>query len=97
MRWRDIGDMRRLRRRGVGVDASLVRSKAGYYRIEECKELLDAEIEQTPELAGFGGISTALNELLAPDTAERILQCKDCPGAFAIEFREPLIDLQREL
>ena len=97
VRWRDIWDMRRLRKRGVSVETALVRSKVEHCRIEEFSELLAAAIEKLPELVTSGEIAAALNEFLEPDTAERTLRSSEWLDAVAIELRELLIDLQREM
>ena len=62
LRWRDIWDMRRLRKRGVSVETALFRSKVEHCRIEEFSELLAAAIEKLPELVTSGEIAAALNE-----------------------------------
>lgn len=97
VRWRDIWDMYWLRRRGVGIDAELVLTKAANYRIENFEHRLAVAIREAPGLVRSKGIKEALGDFVPPDVAARTLRNDDWLEAVAIEIRDMLEYLQRNL
>ncbi len=97
VRWRDIWDMYWLRRRGVGIDAELVRTKAANYRIENFDHRLAVAVREAPGLVRSKGIKEALGDFVPPDAAARTLRNDDWLEAVAIEIRDMLEYLQRNL
>ncbi len=97
VRWRDIWDMHWLRSRGVGIDAGLVRAKAANYRIEDFEYLLAVAVREAPGLVRSRGLEEALGNFVPPDVAARTLRNDDWLEAVAIEIRDILECLQRDL
>ena len=97
VRWRDIWDMRWLRNRGVVADAGLVRTKLGYYRVENFDGLLAAAIRKIPTLVRSEGLTEKLRAFMLPDMARQTIRNEAWLEAASNELREMLADLQRDL
>ena len=97
VRWRDIWDMHWLRGRGVGVDAGLVRAKAEDYRIEDFENNLAAAASQVPGLVRSGKLAEALGDFVPSGVAARTLRDNAWLEAVAIEVKDMLDSLHRDL
>ena len=97
VRWRDIWEMRWLDGRAVSVDAALVRTKASDYGIESFHGHLAAAVEQVPGLVRSGGLAEKLGHFLPPEFAARTLQSDLWLEAVAVQVRELLEGLHRDL
>ena len=97
VRWRDIWDMHWLRSRGAGIDAGLVREKAANYRVEDFEHRLAVAAREAPGLVRSRGLEEALGGFVPPDVAARTLRNDDWLEAVAIETRDMLECLQRDL
>lgn len=97
VRWRDIWDMHWLHSRGVGIDAELVRAKAANYRIKDFEDRLAVAVRKAPGLVRSKGLDEALGDFVPPDVAVRTLRNDVWLEAVAIEIRDMLECLQRDL